>query len=92
MCPDPLRWSPMGPQSRGIFADHAHNHWQTVLSLNTFLLCMGSCVNKDTPEQPWLCLLDAALVHVAAEFLLTIRREAPWTKLCFVNPGTTALP
>ena len=51
---------------------------------------MDSLVRKDTPARPWLCLLDSALVHVADEFLQPIRREAPWIKLCFVNPGTAA--
>ena len=47
-------------------------------------------MSKGGPEQPWLCLLDVALVHVAAVFLQAIRREALWAKVGFVNPGTTA--
>jgi hypothetical protein len=82
---------PVGPQPRGILVDHTHNHWQTVASLKAFLVFMDASVNKESPSMPWLCLLDAAPVHVAAEFLQSMRRELPWFKLCFVNPGTTAL-
>ena len=53
---------------------------------------MDSFANKETLAQPWLCLMGAALAHVSAEFLQSIRREAPWIKLCFVNPGTAACP
>ena len=68
---------PVGPQHRGILVDHTHNHWQTVASLKAFLAFMDASVNKESPSAPWLCLLDAAPVHVAAEFLQPMRRELP---------------
>eukprot|EP00971_Amphidinium_carterae_P301644 5992910-Amphidinium_carterae.4 len=42
------------------------------------------------PSLPWLCILDAALVHAGAEFRTELRKAVPHIRLVFVSVGYTS--
>eukprot|EP00971_Amphidinium_carterae_P114878 2275311-Amphidinium_carterae.1 len=46
---------------------------------------------KCCPEKAWLCILDAALVHISVESRCELQKEAKHIKLVFVSPGFTSV-
>eukprot|EP00971_Amphidinium_carterae_P200910 3986782-Amphidinium_carterae.2 len=52
---------------------------------------MDCKVNTDSPNLPWLIVIDAAPVHVAVDRRKRLYNDFPWVKLWFVNAGTRSI-
>eukprot|EP00971_Amphidinium_carterae_P216458 4296507-Amphidinium_carterae.1 len=52
---------------------------------------MDTDINRDNPGHPWMCILDAAPVHVGAEFRNELRKAVPHIFLVFVSAGYTSV-
>eukprot|EP00971_Amphidinium_carterae_P201488 3998057-Amphidinium_carterae.1 len=52
---------------------------------------MDKDINREQTGRPWMCILDAALVHVGAEFRNELRKVVPHIFLAFVSAGYTSV-
>eukprot|EP00971_Amphidinium_carterae_P247218 4909566-Amphidinium_carterae.1 len=81
---------PHGTFDSGLYLDYTENHWQSAQSLVRYLIFMDPHINNGTPEKAWLCILDAAPVHISVEFRCELQKAAKHIKLVFVSPGFTS--
>eukprot|EP00971_Amphidinium_carterae_P235669 4676957-Amphidinium_carterae.1 len=52
---------------------------------------MDARINHDSPNAHWIVVLDAAPVHIGADFRARMSKDMPWIKLAFVEPGVTSV-
>ena len=51
-----------------VFFSHTENHWQTVSSLDDFMVFLDLKLNPAEDRKDWIFVLDLASIHRAAEF------------------------
>jgi len=68
---------------------HTHNHWSSAETMQLLLKQIDAKLNADTPQKPWLCLLDLCSVHTSVAFRKWVHEDAGWIKLVFIAAGTT---
>ena len=64
------------------------NHWASQETLFSFLAHVQEELGA---EQPWLCMLDCAPIHIAAEFRDNVSLLLPNCHLCFIDAGATSI-
>jgi hypothetical protein len=67
------------------------NHW---CNTESTLRCIGIIdekINKDTPQLPWIIVLDVCPVHVSKATRALFAERFPWVRTAFVQPGKTCV-
>ena len=72
-----------------MYVDDTANLWQTSESLGAFLNFLDQKVNLDTPQSPWMMVLDGASIHIVTESRLIIKEDNPWIIPAFWSSNTT---
>eukprot|EP00971_Amphidinium_carterae_P314552 6252232-Amphidinium_carterae.1 len=85
------RTLPQGAFASSICLDFTENHWQSAESLVRYIAWMDKDINLEHPGRPWMCILDAAPVHVGAEFRSELRKAVSHIFLAFVSAGYTSV-
>ena len=56
------------PPCSWVFISHVENHWQTVSSLEDFMVFLDLKLNPAEEGKDWIFVLELASIHRAAEF------------------------
>ena len=81
--------TPVYAYTDGLTATCTHNHWASTPSITSLLQQMDAHINADTPEQPWILVLDVAPCHVSKETRAMMLETFAWIYVVFVAPNST---